>query len=573
MEKRWHLRQADEQVVQRLCEHFKISPIIARILAHRGFQEVEQAGRFLSSSLRSDLPSPSLMAGMDRAVERLVEALKAKELVCVWGDYDVDGTTGAAVLVTFLREIGGHPIYYIPHRINEGYGLNAEGLAQLAEKGVRLVVTVDCGISNRREVEFALRMGVDIIIVDHHQPPADLPQAHAILNPHRADCPFPDKGPSAVGVAFYLIIGLRARLRELGWFAEKEEPDLRRYLDIVTLGTVADLVPLTGVNRVLVRRGLEVLAKSQRPGIVALKQVAGINGEIGAGQVGFQLGPRINAAGRVDAALKVVEMLTTESHEVAQRIARELDENNRERQATEARVLEEALRWIERSEGGVDHRYSIVLGADGWHPGVLGIVASRVLERFHRPTVVVGFDNGEGKGSARSIRGFHLVQALTQCADCLEKFGGHEYAGGLSIKQEKFSSFAERFEEVARGLLTAEDLKPVLEIDAELKFSEIGLDLARRIEALHPFGIGNPEPIFMSHGVEIADRKDFNGGARFRLRQEGRVLSGVAFRLGNDVPLAPETKVDLLYRVCENEWNGSSSVELRVLDARVPGQF
>jgi single-stranded-DNA-specific exonuclease len=220
----------------------------------------------------------------------------------------------------------------------------------------------------------------------------------------------------------------------------------------------------------------------------------------------------------------------------------------------------------------VERRSSIVLGADGWHPGVLGIVASRVLERFHRPTVVVGFDNGEGKGSARSIRGFHLVQALSRCSDCLEKFGGHEYAGGLTIKQEKFASFAERFEEVAAGLLTAEDLKPLFEIDAELKFTEIGLDLARRIEALQPFGIGNPEPIFVSSGVEIAERKDFSGGARFRLRQEGRALGAVAFRLGNDVPLAPETKVDLLYRICENEWNGSSSVELRVLDARVAVQ-
>jgi len=569
MQKRWVLREADESVVSLLSEQLKIPPLVARILALRGLNDLDSARRYLSSSLRSDLPSPFLIAGMEQAAGRLVRALERKELICVWGDYDVDGTTGTAVLVSFLREVGGEVIYYIPHRIDEGYGLNPEGLKQLSSQGVRLVVSVDCGISNYEEVELARSMGIDVVIVDHHELPPNLPPAFAITNPHRPDCSFPDKGLSGAGLAFYLIIGLRAKLREAGWFGASESPDIRRYLDIVTLGTIADMVPLTGVNRVLARRGLTELGGSTRPGVVALKQVARLPpGEISAGQVGFQLGPRINAAGRMDAGLKVVEMLTTESHEVALRIAQELDEHNRERQAMEAQVLEEALSEVD-ADPLLKERYSIVLGREGWHPGVLGIVASRIVERFHRPTVVIAFSQGAGKGSARSIRGFHMVEGLRCCADFLEKFGGHEYAGGLSIKQEKFPSFLTRFEEIARNSLAAEDLIPVLEVDAELEFSEIGLSLIRHIETLKPFGIGNPEPLFVTKAVEVSERRDFSGGSRLRLRQGGKSLGAVVFGLEKDFPASPGANIDLVYRLTENEWNGSSAVELRIIDCRL----
>ncbi|MEK7229885.1 MAG: single-stranded-DNA-specific exonuclease RecJ, partial [Candidatus Binatota bacterium] len=569
MQKRWVLREADESVVSLLSEQLKIPPLVARILALRGLNDPDSARRYLSSSLRSDLPSPFLMAGMEQAAGRLVRALERKELICVWGDYDVDGTTGTAALVSFLREAGGEVIYYIPHRIDEGYGLNPEGLRRLSSQGVRLVVSVDCGISNYEEVELAHNMGIDVVIVDHHELPPNLPPEFAITNPHRPDCSFPDKGLSGAGLAFYLIIGLRAKLREAGWFGASESPDIRRYLDIVTLGTIADMVPLTGVNRILTRRGLTELGGSTRPGVVALKQVARLPpGEISAGQVGFQLGPRINAAGRMDAGLKVVEMLTTESHEVALRIAQELDEHNRERQAMEAQVLEEALSEVD-ADPLLKERYSIVLGREGWHPGVLGIVASRIVERFHRPTVVIAFSQGAGKGSARSIRGFHMVEGLRCCADFLEKFGGHEYAGGLSIKQEKFPSFLTRFEEIARNSLAPEDLIPVLEIDAELEFSEIGLSLVRHIETLKPFGIGNPEPLFVTKAVEVSERRDFSGGSRLRLRQGGKSLGAVVFRLEKDFPASPGANIDLVYRLTENEWNGSSAVELRIIDCRL----
>jgi len=566
--KRWILKQADEEIVGRQSEQAKISPLLARLLVLRGIADLGSAKTYLSSSLRSDLPSPFTMTDMQPAVERIVHAIQRQQLIGIWGDYDVDGTTGASVLVSFLREIGAEPIYHVPHRIEEGYGLNIEGLRRLRERGVSLVVTVDCGISNAAEIDAARDFGLDVVVVDHHQPPDELPPAVAVINPHRRDCGFPDKGLCAAGLAFYLVIGLRAKLRDIGWFIASGEPDVRRYLDIVTLGTIADMVPLKGVNRTLIRRGLWELGGSMRPGVVALKQVANIAlGEVTAGQVGFQLGPRINAAGRVDYGIKVVELLTTKSSEVALRIAQELDAHNRERRAIEAEVLEQVLtRAQARFDGATPH--SLVLGGEGWHPGVLGIVASRIVERFYRPTVVIGFAGGQGKGSARSIRGFHMVDGFRRCAEHLEKFGGHEHAGGLSIKETNFEFFVAAFENVARELLQPPDLVPLLEVDALLKFSEIGVALLRELESLKPFGVGNPEPLFMTEGVEVCDRKPFSTGVRFHLRNAGRVIGAVAFGASEEFPGTSGTRLDVAYRLTENEWNGTIAPELKIVDAR-----
>lgn len=568
MHKRWVLKQPDEGIVSRHAEALKVSPLLARLLVLRGLADGESAKRYLSSSLRSDLPSPFLMAGMDSAVHRLIRAVQHSELIGIWGDYDVDGTTGAALLVRFLRHIGAAPLFHVPHRVDEGYGLNIAGLRRLKEMGVSLVVSVDCGISSAHEIEAARLMGLDVIVVDHHQPPDELPPAVAVINPHRHDCSFPDKGLCAAGLAFYLMIGLRAKLRDEGWFAASGDPDLRGYLDIVTLGTIADMVPLKGVNRTLIRRGLTELSGSVRPGVVALKQMAGLpGGAVSAGQVGFQLAPRINAAGRVDYGLKIVELLTTDSSEVALRIARELEEHNRERRLIEGEVLERALVQAQASVNGATC-YSLVLGGEGWHPGVLGIVASRIVEKFYRPTVVIGFSAAEGKGSARSIRGFHMVESFRRCADLLVKFGGHEYAGGLSIRADKFERFAEAFEHVARESLTSEDLIPVLDLDERLSFSQIDFSLMRELESLKPFGVGNPEPLFLTPDVEVCERKNFSAGARFRFRHSGRNLGGVVFGGGEDFPMTAGERVDLVYRLTENEWNGTSAIELRIIDSR-----
>ncbi len=566
--KRWTVKEVDRQAVARQSALLNISSFLARILILRGCAEGDTARRYLSSSLRADLPSPFAMADMEAAVRRVVDAIKNKEQIAIWGDYDVDGTTGAAVLVSFLREIGAEPIYYVPHRIEEGYGLNVDGLRRLRERGVDLVITVDCGISNAREIEAGVSMGLALVVVDHHQPPDELPPAHAVVNPHRKDCLFPDKGLCAAGLAFYLVIGLRAKLRDQGWFAGAADPDIRRYLDIVTLGTIADMVPLKGVNRTLIRRGLIELSVSTRPGVVALKQVSSIPaGAVSAGQVGFRLGPRINAAGRVDYGIKVVELLTTQSQEVALKLARELDAHNVERRALEAAVLEQAMA---RAAVAMEHgdRHSLVLAGEGWHPGVLGIVASRIVEKYYRPTIVIGLNGGTGKGSARSIRGFHMVEGLRSCAAQLEKFGGHEYAGGLSIDSGKLEPFADAFEACARQTLSQEDLLPLLEIDAALNFVEIGLPLARELDVLKPFGVGNPEPVFVTTGAEVCERRVFSAGVRYRLRQAGRVIGGVMFGVGDDFPGRPGDSIDVAYRLSENEWNGVTSVELKIVDAR-----
>jgi single-stranded-DNA-specific exonuclease len=568
---RWVLKKVDQDTVACQAKQLNISPLLARILALRGLTDAGAARSYLSSSLRSDLPSPFVMADMEPAVDRIVGAIKNREQIGIWGDYDVDGTTGASLLVSFLREIGVAPLYHVPHRIEEGYGLNFDGLMGLKERGVGLVITVDCGISNAKEVAAARKVGLEIIIVDHHQPPEQLPAAAAVINPHRKDCGFPDKGLCAAGLAFYLVIGLRARLREAGWFEKSTDPDIRRYLDIVALGTIADMVPLKGVNRTLIKRGLAELAISTRPGVVALKQVSGISaGGVSAGQVGFRLGPRINAAGRVDSGSKVVELLTTDSSDIAQRIAQELEEHNQERRAIETEVLGQALDQASIAMNGGE-RSSLVLAGEGWHPGVLGIVASRIVEKFYRPTVVIGFNQGVGKGSARSIRGFHMVEAFRRCAESLEKFGGHEFAGGLTIRAERLEQFRDAFEGAARQDLAGELLTPPLEIDAQLDFPAIGMALARELEVLQPFGVGNPEPVFMTASAEVCERKGFSAGVRYRLRQAGQVMAGVIFGVGDEFPGIPGEIVDVAYRLSTNEWNGMTSVELKIADLRPSG--
>ncbi len=566
--KRWILKETDVSAAADLSRELKLPPLLARILVQRGFADADAAHRFLSSSLKADLPSPHLLAGMDDAVRRIARALRDGERVCVWGDYDVDGTTGTAVLVSFLREIGGAPLFYIPHRIDEGYGMSRPGIEHLRSQDVSLIITVDCGISNAEEVAFARDLGMDVVIVDHHQLPERLPDAAvAVINPQRDDCAFPDKGLCAAGLAFYLVIGLRANLRDAGWFEPGTVPDIRRHLDIVTLGTIADMVPLRGANRVLTRRGLVELGSSDRPGIAALKEVVGVApGAVEAGTVAFQIGPRINAAGRMDAAVKVVEMLTTDSRETADAIARELDVHNRERRETEAQVLDEALAQIQ--EKRLQDRWSIVVGSRGWHPGVLGIVASRIVERFHRPTIVIGFEGEEGKGSGRSIRGFHMVEAMRRCAELLVRFGGHEYAGGLSIREEDLASFSERFEEAAREVLDEEGLLPYLDVDAEVDFAQLSLGLVRQMRLLGPFGVGNPEPVFQTRGVEVCERRNFNRVSRFRLRDNDHTVTAVAFGPPEDLPARVNDHVDIAYRLRENEWQGTYTMELRLLDVR-----
>jgi single-stranded-DNA-specific exonuclease len=502
---------------------------------------------------------------MREAAHAVLQAIQDRHKICVWGDYDVDGTTGASALSVFLGEMGAAVRVYVPHRIQEGYGLNTQAIRALAEDGIKLLITVDCGISNVEEILFAWDLGIPTIIVDHHLVPEPRPAALAILNPHQPDCPFPAKELSGAGLAFYLLLGIRVASRERE--GAPVVPDPRPYLDIISLGTIADMVPLSGINRVLVKRGLAELTRTTRPGLVALKEVAMLRGEtIRAGHVAFQLGPRINAAGRVSLGARVVELLMSESPEVARTLAQELEENNRVRQRIEAEVVREAMAMAEVQN---ESSSAIVLGSPDWHPGVLGIVCSRVLERFRRPTVLVGFSDGIGKGSARSVFGLSIVDAFRCCERLLIKYGGHEMAGGLTVRQEIFPEFVEKFSSYVASILPPGPIVPPLLVDGELGFQEIGRPLVDEMESLSPFGIGNPEPVFVTTSVKVLEQREVGGGhLKLKLFHGARKIDAIGFRMGTPPWLVPNSFVDIAYRITIEQFRGIDRLQLKLLDIK-----
>ena len=568
-EKRWTIRKHDKEAVERIAAEFSAAPLMARLLVNRGITDGAPARRFLTSSL-ADVSDPFLLKGMEEAVARLCVARARGETVCVYGDYDVDGITATALLTSFFRTVGIRCFFHIPNRLEDGYGLSGEGLRKVAENA-RVVVTVDCGVSAVDEAELCTQLGLDLIITDHHTPSAVIPNACAVINPLQPGCPYPCKSLAGVGVAFNLMVALRGRLREEGAFAGGSEPNLREYLDLVALGTIADVVPLGGENRIFVKHGLRELAVSSRVGVKALKEVAGVNGAVSCGAVGFRLAPRLNAAGRLEDATRGVELLLESEPARAATIAAELEANNAERQAIERQILAEALAMVEGnpSMGG---RNSIVLASDAWHPGVIGIVASRMVDRFHRPTVLMAFQDGSGRGSGRGIPGFHLYDALDACADHLVKFGGHRYAAGLSIDEETLEEFVDRFEEVAQGLLSADDLIPELRIDAELAPHEVTADLADAISSLEPFGAGNPEPLFVLKHMEIVQRWAVRGNhLKVRLSGEGCTFDAIGFNLADKGGNLSD-KVDIAFTLGWNEWNGRKDLQLNLKDIKASGQ-
>lgn len=503
---------------------------------------------------------------MERAVFRLSSALANGESVCVYGDYDVDGITSVALLIDFFRRIGLHCFYHIPLRMEEGYGLSDDGIAAAAAQGARVIVSVDCGITAVAEAELCNSLGIDLIITDHHVPGDTVPSAFAVINPLQPGCNFPFKLLAGVGIAFNLMIALRARLREEGHFTPGNEPNLREYLDLVALGTIADIVPLVDENRIFVRYGLMELTSSERIGIQALKEVAGVMGEVGCGAVGFRLAPRLNAAGRLEDAALGVELLLCRDRQKAIAMAAELDAGNSERQSIEQAILEEALTMV-RSNPSLGKRKSIVLASESWHPGVIGIVASRMVDIFHRPTVLIALQEGNGRGSGRSIPGFHLHDALNACSGHLVKFGGHKYAAGISIDEATLEAFVESFDQVADGLLSPDDLIPELSVDMLLKPEEIGHELAEAVEALAPFGMGNPEPIFVMEGLRVADLRVLKERhLKLRLVDGKRSMEAIGFNMaeGRDIPEVATVAFSLQI----NEWNGRNSVQLRLRDIK-----
>ena len=577
---RWRAPRLDPSALAALCDTTvlpaggKPSPVLARVLLNRGVDTPEKVQAFLSPSLARGLRSPLLFRDMGRAASRLVEALKGGETIFVYGDYDVDGVTGSAQILLFLRHLGGSPGLYIPDRIEEGYGLNERAVRDIAARGAKVLITVDCGAAAHREIALAQSLGLDVIVCDHHHVPEGRPPAFAVLNPMERDCAFSFTGLSAAGVAFYLLMGLRARLRETG---VEPLPDLRRYLDLVAMGTVADMVPLVEENRVLVRYGLGEIDRTSRPGVLALKEVSGPPGgpygeqRASAGYIGFRLGPRLNAGGRLADAKKAVEMLTTEDIAAARSLAVYLDAENRRRQALEETTLREALDMV----GEPRDRRSLVLASAAWHPGVIGIVASRLVEAYNRPTVLIALDGETGRGSARSPRVFHLYQGVQRCEELLETFGGHRQAAGLRIRSERLAEFAAKFEQVARETLGEEDLIRTLLVDGELDLADADRSLVEQLRLLEPHGAGNPEPVFLARDLKVVSSRTVGadralgraGHLRLRVapRNAARPLDAIWFRRGGQT-IPENSRADLLFTPEAFVWNGQAGIRLRVRD-------
>jgi len=565
----------------RLASVLGIPAPVGRVLWARGYREPSQAERFLEPRFEH-LPNPFELKGIEAAVSRLQRALAQGERVCVYGDYDVDGVTSTALLVSVLRKLGGNVEFYVPHRLVEGYGLNVRALEKLAARGTRLVVSADCGVTAVAEIDAAAKLGLDVVVIDHHTASQDLPRALAILNPHQPGCTFPGRELAAVGVAFHLLLALRKRLREAGWFASRPEPNLREVLDLVALGTIADVVPLTGPNRVLVHFGLKELSRGARVGVLALKSVAQLTGEVTAGDVGFKLGPRINAAGRLDDASVGVRLLLSEDLREARALAEQLDRANAERQDLQVRIANEAIAHAEKL-GPPEARRTLVVSSSGWHVGVVGIVAARLVERFHRPALVIAEEGGVAKGSGRSVEGFHLYDALARCAHHLTKFGGHKHAAGVTLDTGRISDFAEALEAEGREALDPAQLSARLRIDAELHPREVRMELASQLRRLAPFGAGNPEPVFFcrelaAHEVRLLPDKKGTGPGHLKLRlgeagprvseEESIALEAIGFNLGGTV-LAVGTRLDAAFQLTVDSWNGSERLQLKVKDLKM----
>ena len=556
----------DVEAAERLAGALRLHPLAARVLAGRGHGDPAAAAAFLEARL-ADLPDPFTMKGMRGAVERITRALTVGERIACYGDYDVDGVTSTVLLAGFLRGAGGDVVTYTPHRLTEGYGLNTAAVERLAREGVKLLVALDCGIASVEEVRAATAAGVETVVVDHHTAPVELPQAVAILNPHQPGCGYPSKDLAAVGVTFALVMALRKTLREAGWFRpDRPEPNLKDALDLVALGTVADVVSLVGANRILVKWGLQELARTKRPGLAALKRVAGIpdGAPVGAGQVGFRLAPRINAAGRLDDAGRGVKLLLTTDVREAAALAAELDRENQARQEIEQAILEEAIAdATARVKAGVR---GLVLHRPGWHPGVVGIVASRIVERFHRPAILVGALDGVGKGSGRSIESFHLYDAIAACSEHLVRFGGHEHAAGVTILPDAVPAFREAFEAHAARTISDEELVPRCRIDGWIAAGDVGERAATDLAKLGPFGAGHPEPVWALRGPARRARTLGAEGRHLKLQLGGGV-DAIGFGMGDRLG-ACAGELEAAFTIGFDEWDGVRRLQLKLKDLR-----
>jgi single-stranded-DNA-specific exonuclease len=572
MKKQWTLKRPDPRLVEQLQTYLNCHRVTATILANRRIQTTEEAQAFVEPSLKA-LSAPFDLKDLEPAVARIEQALANQEKILVFGDYDVDGITSTVVVFTFLRACGAKVAYHIPHRIHEGYSIRPEHIETVARPaGVGLIITVDCGSASHDAVAAANAAGIDVIVTDHHQIAQPYPAALAVINPQREDCTAGLEDLAGVGVAFCLLVGLRRRLREAGFWRAGQEPRLRDYLDLVALGTIADMVPMRSDNRILAHTGLAVINRNPRPGIQALVAAAGLRSNpVTAEDVAFRLAPRINAAGRMDHARIAAEMLITNHPKTATERAATLNTLNTRRQEIEQAIVAEIEARLDALERAPDkalsekEKHAIVLAGEGWHEGVLGIVASKLTQSRHLPTVVIALNNGCGKGSGRSIPGLNLYECLSQCADDLKGFGGHAMAAGLQIEADKLEPFRDHFEAAVAAHGADADLTPRLDLDCELFFEEIGPRMVNEIEGLQPFGSDNPSPLFMAQDIEVVSAQKIGmSHRRLKLRQKGnrrQSFNAIWFNVDPEKHPFHKTYAQIAFRLQWNRWNGSKTIQ------------
>jgi single-stranded-DNA-specific exonuclease len=559
---RWIVSTSPSEKAEKLARELGVPPLVARLLVLRRLDDPEAADRFLHPNL-CQLHDPFLMADMQAAVGRLRRAIEQQEKILIYGDYDVDGTMAVVVLLTALRAAGARVETHIPHRLTEGYGMRVPVVEQAAAQGCKVVISVDTGVREHEVIGRARELGIDCIVTDHHLPDAQLPQACGILNPHRQDCGYPDKNLSGVGVAFKLVQALLGQ--------GMSDRLIQSYLKIVAIGTIADVVPLVGENRVIVHFGLAGLQRPVHAGLRALLEVAGLDGKtVTTGDVGFRLAPRLNAAGRMENAWNAVDLFTTLQPEKAREIAERLDRWNRERQEVEEQILTKALTITEGS-GRLTDRCSLVVAGAGWHRGVIGIVAQRLVERFYLPTLVIAIEDGVGHGSGRSIAGFHLVEALDQTKDLFDRYGGHAQAAGFSLPADRIPELMARFESHARSVLRAEDLEAVLHLDAEVGLSDVDHNLYEALRQLEPYGVGNPTPVFAARSVRLLGppRVFKDKHLKLRIAQGTKSTEAVGWGLAEWAnTLAASQQVDLAFTVDESLYQDMTFLQLVIKDIK-----
>ncbi|MFN8155209.1 MAG: single-stranded-DNA-specific exonuclease RecJ [Bacteroidia bacterium] len=570
MDKRWVLKpQGDVEVVNRLAGELRINKILVNLLVQRGITTYDEAKKFFRPSL-DDLHDPFLMRDMDKAIERIGEALAKKEHILVYGDYDVDGTTAVSLVYTFLKGYSGNIGYYIPDRYKEGYGISRQGIDWAKENGYSLIIALDCGIKSNDKIEYAKTLGVDFIICDHHRPGAEIPDAVAVLDPKRNDCEYPYKELSGCGIGFKLIQAF-AQANHVPFV------QLEQFLDLVAISISADIVPITGENRILAFYGLQRLNKEPRPGIKAILELSGIKKELVINDIVFTIAPRINAAGRIEHGEKAVELLIQKKEDLASFLGDDINEQNTTRKNLDTLITDQALQQIERDDSFRNRKSTVVYNPE-WHKGVIGIVASRLTDKYYRPTIVLTRSNGHVSGSARSVKDFDVYNAIESCSDLLEQFGGHMYAAGLTMKEENVEAFSERFEKIVSETIEDRMLTREIEVDAELMLKDITPSFYRILKQFAPFGPGNMAPIFRTTGVRDNGRGRVvgNNHLKLSLTQEelnSSLYDGIAFQLGHHHPMVEQQEsFDVVYHVEENTFNGRTSLQLNIKDLKFSKQ-